>query len=201
MMTASPFDRARGSGAPTISALVETLRQIHEDKTRDLSPASPDPSAQGDAEPARRYRSLRKELELAEANARRRDETVERGFRERAKAAPAPYQETLYLRCQRHGRSAGRFRCDNRLGQKTDVRIVKRRWTSQSALISVEPSLTVEPERFPLEADASAVVSVSIDLTSSPEISTGVLETSLDLVMDEALALKLWIEVDVYELS
>jgi hypothetical protein len=206
-MAATLFDRAGKSDASVISMFVEMLRQIHEENTRGLvsdrpaGPSFPRPKrdADGETDAPLRYRGLRARIEQAEARARQREESIERRLRERPSAPPAAYQETLYLRCQRNGRSAGRFRCENRLGHRTEVRVVKRRFMREGTLLSAEPLLTVEPERFPLEAGSSVVVSVKIDL--SPEVSTGALETSLDLVMDEVRAFKLWIEVDVYEIT
>jgi hypothetical protein len=208
-MTADIFDRAGKSDSSTISALVETLRQIHEAKTRGTEPDGPsgsssrgsirDANDEPDAPP--RYRRFRTNVEQAEARVRRREESIERRLRERASAPSAAYQETLYLRCQRNGRSGGRFRCENRLAHRTEVRVVKNRFACEGALLNAEPLLTIETERFLLEAGASAVVSVTIDLSATTEIPTGALETSLDLIMDEARVFKLWIEVDVYEIA
>jgi hypothetical protein len=207
-MTANLFDRSGKSDSSTISVLVETLRQIHEAKTRGTVsgglPVSPSPGpkrdADGEADAPLRYRSLRAGIEQAEARVRRREQSIERGLREQASAPSAAYQETLYLRCQRNGRSGGRFRCENRLGHRTEVRVVKHRFVCEGAVLRAEPLLTVEPARFQLEAGASAVISVMIDLSATIEIPTGALETSIDLIMDEARAFKLWIEVDVYEI-
>ena len=208
-MTADLFDRAGKSNSSTIFALVETLRQIHEAKTRGTEPDGPSgPSSPGSIRDANdepdaplRYRNLRAGIEQAEARVRQREEGIERRLRERASAPSAAYQETLYLRCQRNGRSGGRFRCENRLGHRTEVRVVKNRFACEGAVLSAEPLLTVEPECFSLEAGASAVISVTIDLSATTEIPTGALETSLDLIMDEARAFKLWIEVDIYEIA
>jgi hypothetical protein len=208
-MTANLFDQAGKSDSSTISAIVETLRQIHEAKARGTVSDSPLGSsypratrnADDEADAPLRYRSLRAGIEQAEARVRRREESIERRLREQANAPFAAYQETLYLRCQRNGRSGGRFRCENRLGHRTEVRVVKHRFACEGAVLSAEPLLSVEPECFPLEAGASAVISVTIDLSATTEIPIGALETSLDLIMDEARAFKLWIEVDVYEIA
>jgi hypothetical protein len=208
-MTANHFDRAVNSDSSTISVLVETLRQIHGAKTRGTvsdgppEPSSPEPKrdVDGEADAPLRYRSLRAGIEQAETRVRRHEESIEQRLRERASSPSAAYQETLYLRCQRNSRSGGRFRCENRLGHSTEVRVVKYRFACEGAILSAEPLLTVEPEHFPLQAGASAVISVTIDLSGTTEIPTGALETSIDLIMDEARAFKLWIEVDVYEIA
>jgi len=185
------------------------LRQIHDAKTRGT--VSDDPAESSSPGPKRiaddesdaplRYRNLRTSVEQAEARVRRREERIERRLREQTSAPSAAYQETLYLRCQRDGRSGGRFRCENRLDHRTEVRVVKHRLACNGAVLNAEPLLIVKPECFPLEDGASAVISVTIDLSATTGISTGTLETSLDLIMDETRAFKLWIEVDVYEIA
>ena len=135
--------------------------------------ASPEPKRDADDETDAplRYRSLRAAIEQAEARVRRREESIVQRLREQTNSPSAAYQETLYLRCHRNGRSGGRFRCDNRLGHRTEVRVVKHCFACEGAALSVEPLLTVEPECFSLEASASAVISVTIDLSATTENS------------------------------
>ena len=208
-MTADLSDRTGNSPSSAISVLVETLRQIHEAKKRgavagvppESSSSKQAPNTDCEADAPLRYRSLRTGIERAEARVRQHEKDIEQRLREQSSSPTAAYQETLYLSCQRNGRSGGRFRCENRLGHATDVRVVKHRFACNGALLSAEPLLTVEPEYFPLEAGASAVISVTIDLSATIELPIGVLETSLDLIMDEARVFKLWMEIDVYEIA
>ena len=68
--------------------------------------------------------------------------------------------------------------------------------------MSAEPLLTVEPERFWPEADASAVIfSDNRFVYYDRNFRPARFETSLDLIMDEARVFKLWMEVDIYEIA
>jgi hypothetical protein len=171
---------------PAMAELVEALRKLHEDKQRQANP-----------EPARRYQALRQSLEDSEARARGHSAGIDRAVKRQA----APYQETLYLQAARGGRTAGRFRCENRLTETAEVRVAPRRVTLAGAPCEHEPRFVVTPERLTLAPGASAVLTVTLDLASLPELASGKLETSVDLVMNDGLALKLWIEADVYELA
>ena len=170
---------------PAMAELVEALRKLHEEKSR--TPPK--------VEPARRYQALRQSLEGADARVRRRDDRIESELRREA----APYQETLYLQVERGGRTAGRFRCENRLAVEAEVHVTPRRVTLAGAPLEREPRFVVTPERLTLAPGGAAVLTVTLDLAALPELKAGKLETSVDLVMNDGLALKLWIEADVYE--
>jgi hypothetical protein len=184
-MTVRAPNRPEDSG---MAELVEALRKLHEDKQRQAKP---------EAEPARRYQALRQSLESGEARVRQREAGIDREIQRQA----APYQETLYLQVARGGRTAGRFRCENRLAETAEVRVALRRVTLAGAALAPSPRLVVTPERFQLAPGASAVLTLTLDLASLPELASGKLETAVDLVMNDGLALKLWIEADVYELA
>ena len=62
-----------------------------------------------------------------------------------------------------------------------------------------DPGVTLRPESFSLDAGDSKVVVVEIDLAPCSNLPIGTIDSAIDLLMDEALVLKLWIEVDVYE--
>jgi len=188
-MTVKASHRPEDAG---MAELVEALRKLHEDKQRQAKT-----EAKPEAEPAQRYQALRQSLESGEARVRQREAGIERAVKQQA----APYQETLYLQVARGGRTAGRFRCENRLAQAAEVRVALRRVTLAGAPLEREPGFTVTPERLTLEAGGAAVLTVTLDLAALPELASGKLETSLDLVMNDGLALKLWIEADVYELA
>src|ERR1700759_1309910 len=106
-MTAKLFGRT-GKSDPTISVLVDTLRQIHEANTRRAMSDGPTDSsspglkrnADSEVDAPLRYRSLRASIERAEERVRQREESIEQRLREQASAKSAAYQETLYLRCQ-----------------------------------------------------------------------------------------------------
>jgi len=63
--------------------------------------------------------------------------------------------------------------------------------------LDARPTLTLHPDEFSLGAGESRLVYVTIDL-SCLNLSKGIIETSIDVLMDDSLALKLWVEVDVY---
>lgn len=179
------FDDAKVSLA-AIPGLVEALRRVHaEDPSFSGAPA---PAAEG----VSLYRRLREGLARAEARAR-----------SEAAARPPPglRQETLYLNCRRGGRTGGRFRCENTMGREVEMRIVARPFSIGRGPLASRPKLVVSPAKLELPAGGSVVVAVQADLAPCPEISGHGLQTSLDLILDEALAMKLWIEIDVYELD
>jgi hypothetical protein len=179
------FDDAKVSLA-AIPGLVEALRRVHaEDPGFSGAPA---PAAEG----LSLYRRLREGLARAEARAR--NEAA-------ARPPPALRQETLYLNCRRAGRTAGRFRCENALGREVEMRIVTRPFSIGREALTSPPKLLVSPAQLKLPADGSVVIAVQADLAPCPEISGHGLQTSLDLILDEALAIKLWIEIDIYELD
>jgi hypothetical protein len=153
----------------------------------------------GQTERSGRYRELRSELDRIEAEAKRRAGAAE-NFLARKRPEPAAfYQETIYLRCRRFERSGGRFRCENLRGRKTEVRLASRSFTADAGDLIEQPQLRFSPERFVLDAGQSMVVGVEVDCSECSQTPIGALSGSADLLMDEAIALKLWIEVDVYD--
>jgi hypothetical protein len=146
------------------------------------------------------YRELRDGVERMERDARRHSELVDRLTRRRiAPERGAFYQETLYLRCQRGGRTGGRFRCENWRTRRTSVIAYCFPFVADGRELPAGPAVTVHPETFSLEAGESAVVRIELDLAEWASLQLGALATSVDLLMDDKIALKLWIEVDVYE--
>jgi hypothetical protein len=172
-----------------IPRLVEALRRLYtEGVDFSIAPSAARPKS----ESASLYGRLRERLARAEARVRSDAE---------ARRSPTLFQETLYLRCQRGHRTGGRFRCENALGREAELRIAARPFSAGREPLSVEPALVVTPTALKLASDASTVITVHVDLAPCSEISRGVIEASLDLILDEALTMKLWIEIDVYELD
>jgi hypothetical protein len=152
---------------------------------------------------ARRYAALQGQFDRMEREVRQHGVAVDRLVSGNTKGAATPvgaiaYQETLYLQCQRRGRTGGRFRCVNRRGQRTSVVSTLRPFTMNGAPAAA-PILTVRPGSFALDAGASAIVSVEVDLESCVELADGTLQTSIDLHMNEAVAFKIWIEIELYD--
>jgi len=79
------------------------------------------------------------------------------------------------------------------------VRLASRSFTGDAGDLIEQPQLRFSPERFVLDAGQSMVVGVEVDCSECSQTPIGALSGSADLLMDEAIALKLWIEVDVYD--
>lgn len=174
--------------------LVDSVRNSRENLSRLLETAAPRPAEH-------RYAELRQHVERLERVGAERAETVRSAF-ESGAAVPAKstqYQETLYLQCVRGGRAAGRFRCLNRRAQRTAITTTLRPFTIDARPVAMAPSLTIRPGGFVLEAGAAAIVAVELDFASCPDLVASPLQTSIDLLMDDAVALKIWIEVEVYD--
>ena len=182
---------------------LESLTRGSEDLFRFLTPA-PNSASGVSPNEARRYDALRGRLEQMEREARRHADAVDRLLERdepsvRAATRPTPYQETLYLQCMSSGRSAGRFRCINRRGQPTSVSSVLRPFTMNGAPFAAAPALTLRPGVFSLDAGQTQIIVVEVDLVPCSNLSAGTLQTSIDLLMNEAVSLKIWVEIDVYD--
>ncbi len=142
------------------------------------------------------YGALKDGLAKWEHEARRHAEFVDKLLAPKPAEKPvaaAPYQETLYLQGQAGGRTGGRFRALNRRDKRVSVATLARPFTLGGQPAREAPALTLRPGAFYLEPGEARVVSVEADLPAP-----GRYESALDLTMDEAVALKLWIEIDVY---
>jgi hypothetical protein len=170
-----------------------------EDLARLLAPVSDAATGSGDRA-VRQYSELRGRFDRIERDVRQHAMTVDR-LLNRASPTPgaAAYQETLYLQCPRGGRSAGRFRCVNRRERRTSVTSSLRPFTMNGVPQAAAPMLTIRPGSFALDSGASEIISVEVDLAACPDLVDGDLQTSLDLHMNGAITLKIWIEIHVYE--
>ena len=150
-----------------------------------------------------RYGALRGQVDLFEEQARQYFAKIDRLLRREGPAHPAahpaPYQETLYLQCRRGGRTAGQFRCVNRRERKVSVSLATRPFIYNGEISAPTPLLTVQPVGFPLDPGEVTVIRVDVDLHRCVDFAAGTLKTSIDLRMDDAIALKLWIEIALYE--
>jgi hypothetical protein len=200
--TAAKSESADRRERPDFSSLLHTLilegfARGSEDLARMFASA---PAATQPAADERRYGALRGRLEGMEREARENSEAVDRllGFDSARKSTRPAYQETLHLQCPQGGRSGGRFRCVNRRGQRTSVSAVPRPFSTTSKPLQTEPMLTLRPDNFCLEAGQSQLVWVEVDLAPCSGLASGTLGTSIDLLMNDAVGLKVWIEIDVY---
>jgi hypothetical protein len=218
-MAMQPIDGIPQKQRVAIPRLVEALRGIHQ-RNPDITPASRHADSGGllghlarggrdltfllgGGDASLRYSALRDHIKQLERQAQRHSELIDRLLRRGEPAPdvtdPVPYQETLYLQCQRGGRTAGRFRCVNRRGHKVAVSLATRSFSRNGTVSRSAPVLSVQPSSFALHPAATAVIVADVDLRSCPDLTAGKLQTSIDLRMDDAIALKLWIEMDIYE--
>ena len=179
--------------------ILDSVARGAEDIARLLAPAF-DAAAGSDGRSARLYSALRGQFDRLERDVRQHAATVDR-LLNRASPTPgaAAYQETLYLQCSRGGRTAGRFRCVNRRDRRTSVTSSLRPFTMNGLPKAASPMLTIRPGSFALDAGASEIISVEVDLAACPDLVDGDLQTSIDLHMNDAIALKIWVEIHVYE--
>jgi Asp-tRNA(Asn)/Glu-tRNA(Gln) amidotransferase A subunit family amidase len=197
------FVKTDDEGRPGEAAatLIEALRRMGEGAGTQKSAASLfEQLAKGGERTAglesQFYDALREGLANWEREARRHAEFVDKLLTPKAAEKPAPaspYQETLYLQGAAGGRTAGKFRALNRRDKRVSVATLTRPFTLAGQPALAAPSLTLRPGAFYLEPGEARVVSVEAELPGP-----GRYESAVDLTMDEAVALKLWIEIDVY---
>ncbi len=188
-MFVKPDDYARSNEA--VSTLLEALRRLG--ATEGAPPAKSLFESAPGAESAL-YGLLRDGLARLEREARRHAEFVDRLTAPQAAAkSAAPYQETLYLQGAAGTRTAGRFRAINRRASRVSVATLSRPFRQNGEPAREGPTLTLRPGAFYLDPGEARVVIVEAELPGP-----GRYESSLDLSMDDAVALKLWIEIDVY---
>ena len=186
---AKRLDGWPGFDMAEIPSLVETLRRVHEGRAEaDQKPA---PAAETSLRGA-----LRAGVEWMEREARRHAEFVDRLTQTPAPAKTAPYQQTLYLQGPCGGRTGGRFRCLNRREAEVEVGARLRPFSLGGAPVATAPALTLKPAGFLLKPGEARLVEVAADLADCAD--PGRYESSVDILMNEAVALKLWIEIDVY---
>lgn len=202
-MFVNPHDDARpGEAAAT---LIEALRRMGASESEAPATNVFEGLAKGGERTAgaesQIYAALRDGLAKWEREARRHAEFVEKLLAPRpaealvAKPAekPAPYQETLYLQGAAGTRTAGRFRALNRRDKRVSVATLSRPFTKGGEPALEAPALTLRPGAFYLEPGEARVIIVEAELPGP-----GRYESVVDLTMDETVALKLWIEIDVY---
>jgi len=181
--------------------ILDAIARGNDDLAQLLAPLNR--AAAVEPEAVRRYSALRNRLEQFEQDARQHAAAVDR-FLNRASSTAGqrdgtvPSQETLYLQCQRAGRTAGRFRCVNRRRHRASVTLSPRPFTINGVPQTAAPIIGVRPDSFALAPGAWAVLTVEVDLGSCPDLLDN-LQTSIDLHMNNAIALKIWIEIDIYD--
>jgi hypothetical protein len=150
------------------------------------------------------YSAVQGRVGKLETELRRHAESIDRLLEANAPASArsggaAHHQQTLYLQCPRGARTAGRFRCVNRRVELSAVSSLLRPFTMNREPLVGAPALSMRPGSFVLNDGASEVVTVEIDFGCCPDLSSGTVQTSIDLRMNDALALKIWIEVELHD--
>jgi hypothetical protein len=80
------------------------------------------------------------------------------------------------------------------------IAVAHHSFTMNGEAVAAGPRLILRPNQFFLDADDSRIIHAEIDL-SCFGTTKGTLETSIDVLMNQALTLKLWVEIDIYERS
>jgi hypothetical protein len=173
-----PDDYAHSGEA--VSTLLEALRRLG---ATEGAPPTKSLFESGSGAESALYGLLRDGLARLEREARRHAEFVDR-LTTTPKAATEKGAGT---------RTAGRFRAINRRASRVSVATLSRPFRQNGEPAREGPTLTLRPGAFYLDPGEARVVIVEAELPGP-----GRYESSLDLSMDDAVALKLWIEIDVY---
>lgn len=192
-MAAKLFEGLPTLDPAAIPGLVETLRAIHGGR----APIADAPQAAPSAAETPLYGAIRAGVEWMEREARRHSEFVDRLTGVVAPTTKAAYQQTLYMQGACGSRTAGRFRCLNRRVGRVEVCARLRPFSMNGAPAPVSPALTLRPGGFLLGPNEARMVVVEADLSACSE--PGKYESSVDILMNDAVTLKLWIEIDVYD--
>jgi hypothetical protein len=185
---------------PAPLLFLENIARANEQSARLLpqsSSLSQNPLAAG-------YARLREHFGEIERAARQHKESINReAERQRPAGATAArtafYQQTVYLQCEAGGRTAGRFRCINSSTERARVTSSLRSCTLNGDPLDAVPAITLCPGAFSLEPGAATIVAVEVDCTVCKALREGTIQTSVDLHMDDCLALKVWIEITLHE--
>jgi hypothetical protein len=115
--------------------------------------------------------------------------------------APRPTltQETLYLQCPRAGRTAGRFRCVNRADATVRAQVRPAAVMTPHGDRVEGAVITVAPRAPTLGAGEAALITVALDLRCCSAVAADHLESSVDVEIEGASMLKVWIAIDLYE--
>jgi hypothetical protein len=183
------------------NVILDLLARGAEDITRLLKPTQGDEFARHPD--ANFYSAVQGRVGKLETELRRHAETIDRLVEANgpasARSGAALHQQTLYLQCPRGSRTGGRFRCVNRRGERSAVTSLLRPLTMNREPLAGAPALSMRPGSFVLNDGESEVVTVDIDFGCCPDLASGTVQTSIDLRMNDALALKIWIEVELHD--
>jgi hypothetical protein len=109
------------------------------------------------------------------------------------------FQQTLHMRCPRGGRSGGRFRCLNRAEKPTAVTVVTQPLLGEVTGRLDGATLTVTPASCRLDPEESRTFVVDVDFSACAQGADRQAGASLEIAMDGALAMTVWIAVEFDE--
>ena len=112
---------------------------------------------------------------------------------------PVGLQQTIFIQCPRGGRSGARFRVINRTSRSALVRARVSEFRGERSQPVDDAMLTFSPVDYTLESGEATIVSAMVDLTRCPEITTDEVHVAADVLLDDQPALKLWVNVEVYD--
>lgn len=194
------IDSQPHGASPTTLLFLESIRRASEQIVRAL----PQQSSFSQSPLAAAYARLREHFGEIEHIARQHRASINSDAeRQRPAGATAArtgfYQQTVYLQCEAEGRTAGRFRCINSRTQGVRVTSSLQPCTVKGEPLDAAPAITLCPGAFSLEPGAASIVAVEVDCTACGALREGTIQTSVDLHMDDRLALKVWIEIMLHD--
>jgi hypothetical protein len=193
----APARQAAPAGGP--ASLPETLVELLSWATRLHTPLRPEPQR------ATLYEALQARIRQAEAATLERHTAIDRMLDRAgnggsdAAGRTALVQETVYLQCARGGRTAGRFRCVNRADAAVRARVRPGAATVPGGGRIEAAAITVSPHECTLGPGAAAIITVAIDLQRCAAVAGDRIDSCVDVELDGACALKVWMAVDLYD--
>ena len=151
------------------------------------------------------YEALRERLRETEAATLERHGAIDRMLDRAgsggtdARGGAALVQETVYLQCARGGRTAGRFRCLNRADAEVRAQIRPGATTVPGGGRIEGAAIAVSPSECTLGPGAPAIITVAIDLQDCAAVAGDRIASWVEVELDGACALKVWLEIDVYD--
>ena len=118
---------------------------------------------------------------------------------EAATALAPAFQQTIHLQARRGAAASGRFRCVNRKSHPVTVEfepgavLGDRTGSIDAALLEISPA------RCSLAPNASTTLTALLDLSACAELADDHVDAGADILMDNEVALKLWISVELHD--
>jgi hypothetical protein len=186
-----------GAAAVDATGLPDALAELLSRAAEHYRPRKPEPRD------ATLYEALEESIRQTEAATLAHHAAIDRLLRRAdggaSAARPALVQETVYLQCARGGRTAGRFRCINRADAAVRARVRPGAITTPGIGRVKGAAITVSPRACALGPSEHAIINVTLDLQRCAAVAGGPLESCIEVELDGACALKVWVAVDLYD--